>query len=102
MLPTILSGVPAACPFQVPQVNPVTNKVEKCDFCLHRQEKGLKPACVAACIVEALKIIDLSEDLPAHYHTDLPGFLTVKMTKPAVRFILPKDQPVHRYWINKK
>lgn len=91
-----------ACPFQVPRINPVTKKVEKCDFCLHRQEKGLKPACVEACIVNALKIINLSEELPEHYQADLPGFMALKLTKPATRFILPETQTVHRYWIKEE
>ena len=47
----------AACPFQVPAfeyekaINP---RIMKCDFCFERTEKGMLPACVNICPVEAL------------------------------------------------
>lgn len=46
-----------ACPFQIPAfeydkaLNP---RIMKCDFCTERREKGLLPACVDTCPVEAL------------------------------------------------
>lgn len=87
-----------ACPFQIPKINPFTNKVEKCDFCFERQDKGLKPACIEACIPQALTLIDLSKPLPETYQKELPGFLNIKLTRPAVRFILPKNRKA--YWAN--
>ena len=39
----------ASCPYGVRYVNPLLNIVEKCHFCLHRVDAGLKPACVEAC-----------------------------------------------------
>lgn len=38
-----------ACPYESRYINPVTKKVDKCDFCSSRLEKGLEPACVATC-----------------------------------------------------
>lgn len=40
----------AACPYGARHADPRHGqKVDKCDFCLHLLEKGLKPACVTAC-----------------------------------------------------
>ncbi|HWO58060.1 MAG TPA: 4Fe-4S dicluster domain-containing protein [bacterium] len=46
-----------ACPFQIPayEYHDVLHpEVRKCTFCLHRLEKGERPACVAICPNEAL------------------------------------------------
>ncbi|GFO68682.1 tetrathionate reductase subunit B [Geomonas limicola] len=40
----------SACPYEARYPDPRHgNKVDKCDFCLHRLVKGLNPACVDAC-----------------------------------------------------
>lgn len=38
-----------ACPYGVRFFHPVHKVAEKCNFCYHRINKGLKPACVSAC-----------------------------------------------------
>jgi Fe-S-cluster-containing dehydrogenase component len=38
-----------ACPTYVPQLNPETNKIEICDMCVHKVDKGELPACVQHC-----------------------------------------------------
>jgi len=35
--------------------------IEKCTWCVHRVEKGLKPACVASCPAQALHFDDLED-----------------------------------------
>ncbi|MCF8126908.1 MAG: 4Fe-4S dicluster domain-containing protein [Deltaproteobacteria bacterium] len=43
-----------ACPFGVPQLNPGTGKIAKCDGCMVRVEQDLWPACVLKCPTGAL------------------------------------------------
>ena len=50
-----------ACPFGAPQYNPEKNVVEQCNLCVHRVDKGLKPACVLTCPTGALLFGDTSE-----------------------------------------
>jgi anaerobic dimethyl sulfoxide reductase subunit B (iron-sulfur subunit) len=49
----------AACPYGVPSLNEVTQKMEKCDFCRELLSIGEPPACVAACSMNALEYGDL-------------------------------------------
>uniref|UniRef100_A0A7V4N4S3 4Fe-4S dicluster domain-containing protein n=1 Tax=Thermodesulfobacterium geofontis TaxID=1295609 RepID=A0A7V4N4S3_9BACT len=44
-----------ACPWGIPQFNPETGKVVKCDYCKDRIDQGLLPACVSKCTTHALK-----------------------------------------------
>jgi Fe-S-cluster-containing dehydrogenase component len=50
-----------ACPFGAPQFNPEKNIVEKCTMCMHRIDKGLKPACVEACPNKAIYFGDINQ-----------------------------------------
>ncbi|MGE0089385.1 MAG: DmsC/YnfH family molybdoenzyme membrane anchor subunit [Bacteroidales bacterium] len=47
-----------ACPFDAPKFNPITNIIEKCNFCNHRINENLKPACANLCPVGALDFIN--------------------------------------------
>lgn len=80
----------AACPFSAPNFNEKNNKIDKCNFCQERQGEGMKPACISACIPEALQLIDLSDPVINKYQRVLPSFKMVYITNPAVRFILPQ------------
>lgn len=42
------------CPFDVPKLNPETQKVRKCTLCTDRVEVGLEPACIKACPTNCL------------------------------------------------
>ena len=39
----------ASCPYAVRYLHPIQKIVQKCSFCSHRVDIGLKPACVEAC-----------------------------------------------------
>ena len=43
-----------ACPYDALYIDPNTNTAAKCNFCAHRVEVGLQPACEIACPVEAI------------------------------------------------
>jgi Fe-S-cluster-containing dehydrogenase component len=43
-----------ACPFGVPQLNPASGKICKCDSCKDRIDQGLWPACALSCPTGAL------------------------------------------------
>jgi len=55
----------AACPWGVPQWNPETGKVVKCDYCMDRVDRGLRPACVTGCLTQCLHFgpVDQASDL---------------------------------------
>ena len=38
-----------ACPYGVPFMDPVRGTADKCNFCSHRVDEGLNPACVNIC-----------------------------------------------------
>jgi len=49
-----------ACPYDARFFNPIRGTADKCDFCLHRIDKGLEPACVSSCVGRALTFGDLN------------------------------------------
>ena len=51
----------AACPYDAIFINPEDHSAEKCNFCAHRLEVGLEPACVIVCPVEAILVGDLHD-----------------------------------------
>lgn len=51
----------AACPYDAIFINPEDHSAEKCNFCAHRIDMGLEPACVVVCPTEAILIGDLSD-----------------------------------------
>jgi Fe-S-cluster-containing dehydrogenase component/formate-dependent nitrite reductase membrane component NrfD len=51
----------AACPYDAIFINPEDHSAEKCNFCAHRLEIGLEPACVVVCPTEAILVGDLRD-----------------------------------------
>lgn len=50
-----------ACPYEARYLNPATKKVDKCDFCSARLERGRQPACVTTCTAHAKYFGDLED-----------------------------------------
>lgn len=76
------------CPYNAPQLNPVKGEVSKCNMCVDRLEVGLKPACVSACLGNALDF-GVIENIPANREqakAEIPGFPTIDITHPNIRF----------------
>ena len=82
-----------ACPYDRPQFNLETKKVEKCNLCYQRIDQGEKPACVAACIPGALELVEINDSLDQKTGIlkTLPGLPSPKITTPSIRFIGPKQ-----------
>src|SRR5438105_6548439 len=51
----------AACPYDAIFINPEDHSAEKCNFCAHRIDMGLEPACVTVCPVEAILVGDMND-----------------------------------------
>jgi len=50
-----------ACPYDALYINPNTNTAEKCNYCAHRIETRMEPACVIVCPVQAIISGDLDD-----------------------------------------
>lgn len=50
-----------ACPYEAIHIDPTDQTAAKCHFCAHRVDRGLLPACVVVCPVEALIFGDLDD-----------------------------------------
>lgn len=51
----------AACPYGARYIHPIRKIAEKCYWCHHRVDAGLKPACVVACPTGAIMFDDLND-----------------------------------------
>lgn len=50
-----------ACPYGARNKDEEAKKADKCDFCAHRLEKGLLPACISTCTTGARYFGDLND-----------------------------------------
>jgi tetrathionate reductase subunit B len=50
------------CPYQMRYLDPIMRVAQKCNFCLHRVQADLNPACVEACPTDAMVFGDLNDD----------------------------------------
>jgi len=75
-----------ACPWKAPQFGAEENtKMQKCDFCLERLERGEQPICVEACPLYALEIAPLDELRRKHGDTtQATGFRSSLRSRPSV------------------
>ncbi len=51
----------AACPYDAIFINPADHTAEKCNFCAHRLDVGLEPACVVVCPTQAILVGNLND-----------------------------------------
>jgi DMSO reductase iron-sulfur subunit len=83
------------CPYNAPQLDPVQGQVSKCNMCVDRLEVNLKPACVSACVGNALDF-GVIENIPENREqakTSIPGFPDPSITHPNIRFQQTKTLP---------
>jgi DMSO reductase iron-sulfur subunit len=83
------------CPYNAPQLDPIEGHVSKCNMCVDRLEVGLKPACVSACVGNALDfgIIENVPDNRYQVETQIPGFPSPEITHPNIRFQQVRELP---------
>lgn len=83
------------CPYNAPQLDPVEGHVQKCNMCVDRLEVGLKPACVSACVGNALDfgVIESTPENREQIKTSIPGFPDTSISKPNIRFQQTKSMP---------
>ncbi len=81
-----------ACPYGAIYVDPILNVADKCDFCSHRLQAGMEPACVETCPGETIVFGDLDDPSSpiSQFIAKHKGELTVlkpkKETKPQVQY----------------
>ncbi|MFY9915361.1 MAG: 4Fe-4S dicluster domain-containing protein, partial [Nocardioidaceae bacterium] len=49
------------CPYDAIYIDADTNTAAKCNFCAHRVDEGLEPACVVVCPTESIWVGDLDD-----------------------------------------
>ncbi|WP_411900992.1 4Fe-4S dicluster domain-containing protein, partial [Salmonella enterica] len=82
-------------PDGAPRFEGATRKAEKCSMGYERLDIGMNPACVNACPVGALSIIELDADpVPDNAFKSPPGFPHLPQINPGTRCILAR-QPKH-------
>ncbi len=80
-----------ACPYDALYIDPQTNTAAKCNYCAHRVDQGLEPACVNVCPTQAIISGDLddpnSKIAQTKSRNQVTARKTEKGTKPALFYI---------------
>jgi formate-dependent nitrite reductase membrane component NrfD/ferredoxin len=77
----------AACPYDAIFINPEDHSAEKCNFCAHRIDVGLEPACVVVCPTQAILVGDMND--PDSYVAQIVNCEPVAVRRPE-KGTLPK------------
>jgi Fe-S-cluster-containing dehydrogenase component len=77
----------AACPYDAIFINPEDHSAEKCNFCAHRIDIGLEPACVVICPTQAILVGDMND--PDSYVAQIINRESVAVRRPE-KETLPK------------
>ena len=77
----------AACPYDAIFINPEDHSAEKCNFCAHRIDIGLEPACVVVCPTQAILVGDMHD--PDSYVAQIINRESVAVRRPE-KETLPK------------
>ena len=77
----------AACPYDAIFINPEDHSAEKCNFCAHRIDIGLEPACVVVCPTQAILVGDMND--PSSYVAQIVNREPVNVRRPE-KETLPK------------
>jgi len=77
----------AACPYDAIFINPEDHSAEKCNFCAHRIDMQLEPACVVVCPTQAILVGDMND--PDSYVAQIINRDTVTVRRPE-KETLPK------------
>jgi len=77
----------AACPYDAIFINPEDHSAEKCNFCAHRIDMQLEPACVVVCPTQAILVGDMND--PESYVAQIINRDTVAVRRPE-KETLPK------------
>jgi Fe-S-cluster-containing dehydrogenase component len=75
----------AACPYDAIFINPEDHSAEKCNFCAHRLDVGLEPACVIVCPTEAILVGDMNDPLSAVRIASVGQTITQAGSRPTSR-----------------
>lgn len=83
------------CPYNAPQLDTQKGHVQKCNMCIDRLEVGLKPACVDACLGNALDfgVIDETPKKQQEIKLTIPSFTDPSISRPNIRFQLKETLP---------
>ena len=81
-----------ACPYGAIYVDPQRNLADKCDFCSHRLEAGMEPACVETCPGGTIIFGDLNDpkspisQFQARHRVELTVLKPEEKTDPQVQY----------------